>query len=224
MRNRPSFAHRLCLRVSTDVSKGILELTDMGAGMTRADLINSLGIGRLSPVAHAASKQFLFHPPNQPQPPQEEDHAVPVDVNVDDSTSHSTTVNDNDDSSSGPDSEEEVATQNGTRNETEKQSDTDTTVVGTIPTITPTEQKEEQGLPVPCRSSDIGGFYAAICALGVGVNVGTKVRSMLYNSICAQAHYFYSLSYLVRDQSLRHAQKISVTLFSPLIVFVQFMC
>jgi hypothetical protein len=165
--------------VSTDVRKGILEVTDLGAGMTRADLINSLGIGRLSPAAHAASKQVLasFHPPNHPPQPL---FVAPIimDDRNDIRTIHSTTVNHNDDSSgssNGPDDSGEedkvIPTQNGTRNKAiEKHSDNDTAT---------TKQKEGGGIAVPCRSSDIGGFYAAICALGVGVNVGTKVSTIL---------------------------------------------
>jgi len=56
IRNKPTFAHRQCLRVSTSEQDQTLTITDLGSGMTRADLINLLGVGRpLSQRAKAAS-------------------------------------------------------------------------------------------------------------------------------------------------------------------------
>ena len=44
-RKRPSFQHRTCIRISTNIQQQTLTITDLGIGMTRSDLINSLGAG-----------------------------------------------------------------------------------------------------------------------------------------------------------------------------------
>jgi hypothetical protein len=58
-RNKATFQHRLCIRISTCAKEKTLSITDLGAGMTRSDLINSLGVGsRLSPEALAAVRNI----------------------------------------------------------------------------------------------------------------------------------------------------------------------
>ncbi len=60
MRKAPWFQHRLILRIKLDVSTGTFTLTDYGCGMTRADLINALGIGAHNPVdGHNATSQGI---------------------------------------------------------------------------------------------------------------------------------------------------------------------
>merc|ERR1740136_542126 len=44
-RNNPTFQHRLCIRISTSQKNKTLSITDLGTGMTRSDLINTLGVG-----------------------------------------------------------------------------------------------------------------------------------------------------------------------------------
>lgn len=56
IRNKPTFAHKLCIRVAVDKKNKTLSITDFGSGMTRADLINGIGIGHLSHRALVASK------------------------------------------------------------------------------------------------------------------------------------------------------------------------
>jgi hypothetical protein len=58
-RNKESFQHRLAIRIATNEHDKTLTITDLGSGMTRADLINSLGIGsRLSSRAIACAKKL----------------------------------------------------------------------------------------------------------------------------------------------------------------------
>jgi hypothetical protein len=58
-RNKESFQHRLVIRIATNEHDKTLTITDLGSGMTRADLINSLGIGsRLSPQAILYAKKL----------------------------------------------------------------------------------------------------------------------------------------------------------------------
>jgi len=58
IRNKPTFAHKLCIRVATHEKKKTLSVTDLGSGMTRADMINGLGIGHLSHRALLASRRL----------------------------------------------------------------------------------------------------------------------------------------------------------------------
>lgn len=44
-RDADYFRHRLVLRIATNENDKTITITDLGSGMTRADLINSLGIG-----------------------------------------------------------------------------------------------------------------------------------------------------------------------------------
>lgn len=58
-RNKESFRHRLALRIATNEHDKTLTITDLGSGMTRADLINSLGVGsRLSSRARICARRL----------------------------------------------------------------------------------------------------------------------------------------------------------------------
>ena len=156
-RQRESFQHRTCVRIacSSDPSNGggYISITDMGTGMTRADLINALGIGRLSHRAHAASKR-LIDPKDLP--------SVEEGGGDDDDTGSLEDTEDSDDYDETTDDDEEdpADDENGAE---------------------PIKIEEENDAPkdiiLPCCGQDIGGFYSALCSLGVGVNVGAKVRS-----------------------------------------------
>jgi hypothetical protein len=169
-RNKQSFAHRLCVRVMADPKDKTLTITDLGSGMTRGTLINGLGIGHLSrramKAAAASKKKRLDDNDNattnvqqqqQQQPPEEEDGGKDEsddeeeDGGMDEATSDD---DDDDDSLSSDDMEEETTT-------TSADDDDDS---------------EAENNAIPCRVKDVGGFYAALFALAVGVNVGTKVR------------------------------------------------
>lgn len=119
--------------------------------MTRADLINSLGIGRQQLQSTSASGKGT----------QQDASAV-----------YDTT--DEEDDSSEEEGEEEV-------DEEDDQSDE------ILDNNKQKQQAQENGNneTLSCKVSDVGGFYAAICALGSGVRVGTKVGIFFLYVICA---------------------------------------
>ncbi|GKY93096.1 hypothetical protein MPSEU_000277800 [Mayamaea pseudoterrestris] len=49
VRQHPAFQHRLCIRIRANSDTNTLSLTDLGCGMTRADLINLLGTSKAVP-------------------------------------------------------------------------------------------------------------------------------------------------------------------------------
>lgn len=148
VRNKPTFSHRLCIRVATNAEKRTLSITDLGSGMTRADIINGLGIGHLSHRALQASKRL---------------GATETSLEKDESQ-------DNDDVSASS----ENAEQREGDDEAEAESSDDSSV-DDEGEVTDEQEGDIDTGAVPCRASDIGGFYSAICSLGTGVTVGTKV-------------------------------------------------
>jgi hypothetical protein len=136
-RKRPSFQHRTCIRISTDTERKTLTITDLGSGMTRSDLINSLGAGgRLSRRALLAARML-----GSEKAIVEDDDSYSDDTDSDDDDTTSTCSNED----------------NGIH-------------------LDGDETMKEQKLSCPCSVDDIGGFYSALCALAVGVEIGTKVR------------------------------------------------
>jgi hypothetical protein len=121
--------HRTCLRVEGDPEGGTLTITDLGIGMTRADLINMLGVGRNT--ANGNNNMSRSAP----------------------SSVASSEDDDDDDDDDLSDEEEEGA---------------------------PVAPKPIESTVLHCQKNDLGGFYAALCSLGVGVRVGTKVRTVYY--------------------------------------------
>jgi hypothetical protein len=130
--------HRTCLRVQGDVENGTLTITDLGIGMTRADLINMLGVGRSNNDTTTGNNNNMSR-------------SAPSSVASSDDDDDDDDVSDNDE-----EDDEEAA-----------------------PAPKPTESTV-----LHCQKNDLGGFYAALCALGVGVRVGTKVRTVLCTRIC----------------------------------------
>jgi len=61
-RSAANAAHRKCVRINFDKTNGVLSITDYGVGMTRADLINCLGVGgekvALAPVVPQTENDF----------------------------------------------------------------------------------------------------------------------------------------------------------------------
>lgn len=116
--------------------------------MTRADIINGLGIGHLSHRALQASKRL---------------GTTETSLEKDESQ-------DNDDASATS----ENAEQREGDDEAEAESSDDSSVDDEGEVTDEQEDDIDTGA-VPCRASDIGGFYSALCSLGTGVIVGTKV-------------------------------------------------
>jgi hypothetical protein len=139
IRKHASFQHRLCLRVRADSAAKTLSITDLGVGMTRADVINSLGVGRAGLLASSRRQQ------SKDLADLEEEEEV-------------------------DETEEEDDMEETTEDDVESDDDED-------------EEEDDEGDKIeqgdesmPCRAVDLGGFYAALCALGTGVRVGTKSK------------------------------------------------
>jgi len=144
------FQHKTCLRIA--VESGVLHMTDLGVGMTRADLINSLGVGRLSKRAQHIAKTRLM----KENMIDDEGDAV---ADGDDTNGAEEDPIDSTDADHDADTET-VDTEDGDENDDDDATTTD---------------DAEDDIALPCLESDIGGFYAALCALGEGVTIGTKV-------------------------------------------------
>ena len=237
-------AHRLCLRVRACPETQTLSITDLGSGMTRADLINALGIGggRVAvskvdrrpnstpddagddeppPNSHANSNYATSQQNNK----SEEDEDDEDEADVTDSTEEDEEdddeeeqENDDDEENDEPGSENEPSRtgagrllaeyeeivgemeESSSEDDTPREGDTHTAasrpvhdpVVTTVDanrnnnndnkmanstaTTTTTATTHRHHRPVSCLAKDIGGFYAALCALGTGVRVGTKSK------------------------------------------------
>jgi hypothetical protein len=92
-RNKPTFQHRLCIRISTCSKSKTLTITDLGAGMTRSDLINSLAVG--SRLSHDALKAARYIQKNG-KVGQFPNINTNNDSNIDDESSWSGSEDDND--------------------------------------------------------------------------------------------------------------------------------
>jgi hypothetical protein len=228
LRKRPLFMRRLQLRIATDRQRRTLTLTDLGVGMTRADLINALGIGRTS---HAARRWYQQYSSTQQQQQEQ----------VSNDTNNNT---DNTDMEQAPEqhkvttttSDTEVAPDKQLTHEDEQQDDDNNDFVNddadkatndsdsyryspvnnTPATSEDDDDDEEEEFDdaddeedeedddnenngsameegssdvIPCKASDLGGFYGALAALGIGVQVGTKVNE----SVCVRKSSFYNV-------------------------------
>jgi hypothetical protein len=149
VRNKPTFSHRLCIRVAANAEKKTLSITDLGSGMTRADIINGLGIGHLSHRALQASKRLGTTVPSLEKDESQDNDDV------------STTSEDAEQREADDEAEAEITDDSSADDEEE---------------VTDEHEDDDGTGAVPCRASDIGGFYSALCSLGIGVAVGTKVN------------------------------------------------
>ena len=144
--------HRLCLRVATNAQDKTLTITDLGCGMTRADLINMLGVGKAghsnNPVGHRP-KRRISSGTNSTSGTATSDE----DDDEDEEYNDDETQDDEDDLDEDDDSGEEDSFRRRL----------DGTAV------------PDKDSTISCKKSDIGGFYSALCTLGRGVKVGTKV-------------------------------------------------
>ena len=155
IRNKPNFAHRLCLRVSTCETDGTLTITDLGVGMTRADLINLLGVGRsLSHRAKVASKHLAS--------------LNCENVSMEDGFCGNDTDTDgrmqDDQPEYNSDDEYEDCKDCNRSQDTEMDDDS------------MSSSNSLQPISIPCKKKDIGGFYSSLCSLGTSVQVCTKSK------------------------------------------------
>jgi hypothetical protein len=118
--------------------------------MTRADLINALGVGRLSIRAFRTSKR-LWKEGDGGASSTEDDEI------------------DEEGSSKFEDPTEEVEGDEEEEEDNDEEDDEEAIEIN--------EEPVDEGL-LPCKASDVGGFYSSLCALGKGITVGTKVRRL----------------------------------------------
>mmetsp|Transcript_12407 Transcript_12407/g.18792 ORF Transcript_12407/g.18792 Transcript_12407/m.18792 type:complete len:887 (+) Transcript_12407:81-2741(+) len=155
-RNKASFQHRLCIRISTCTEKQTLTITDLGSGMTRSDLINSLGVGsRLSEKVLIAARHL---------------NSTASSINNGQSDKRSNSIDSNlhdDDTSSSVSSEKEdyESDESDDNDDTDIDSDDENSL-----------QFSKSKITIPCKATDVGGFYSAFCALGTSVEIGTKSK------------------------------------------------
>jgi hypothetical protein len=156
-RQRPAFQHRQLIRISTDETNHTLTITDLGSGMTRSDLINSLGVGSglSSHALHSARTiEKLIRGQNE--------------------DTSKASKNDDDDNATSSDDDSVSSTSSE-----ESQEDPADDIAGMDINHGNCEEldKTTNVIQVPCQAKDLGSFYAALCALGVQVEIGTKVST-----------------------------------------------
>jgi len=203
-RLRRHVEHRLCIRVRADPSSRTLSVTDLGIGMTRSDLINSLGIGRagllLTTEAAAAPKRDAGA-----------DGGGESDSTNSDSDRGTGTATDSTDDECEYEYEDDFTNDDGgeeqeeDEEEEEEQDEEDTETDDDDNSQDEDDDDDQEGnetegdggnaedsgrsligtggaaadapIPsLPCRTKDLGGFYAALCSLGTGVQVATKSK------------------------------------------------
>jgi hypothetical protein len=165
VRKHPAFQHRLCIRVKANPISKTLSLTDLGCGMTRADLINLLGTSKAAPLLTSRLSS----------------------TNANDGTSSDATDSSTDEDPH-EDTEEEKDCLDGYVPDASDSSrmavkldsrlDPTETLVGVAASVT-SNGARDAGAPkerISCKSRDIGGFYAALCTLGTGIRIGTKAK------------------------------------------------
>jgi len=182
-RNNPTFQHRLCIRISTSQKDKTLSITDLGTGMTRSDLINTLGVGsRLSSNAIRATRTITTTDTQNHRDDSDDDDDSENDSDeLGDSSSSSSDGDDNDDPDENMDTTAAKDSQKGTalhdaakdRNDGDDDAAMDDSNDGRVEDM---NGKTREEVVLPCKAGDIGSFYAALCALGVGVEIGTKAK------------------------------------------------
>ena len=204
IRKHPAFSHRLCLRVRASPTDGTLSLTDLGVGMTRADLINSLGIGRAN-LLSSSSSSLEVSSNGRSSNNNNNNHnngsasrgvavaaaaaAVPAH--------HSSTASraDTDSTATDIDEEEEDLLDDDYDDQQQHHHPRDEPPQP-LPPASSSAASNGISKPLPshsllsCRATDLGGFYAALCSLGVGVRVGTKAKhDEYYEFEVGQVHH-----------------------------------
>ena len=194
-RKHHAFQHRLCLRVRANKDARTLSLTDLGSGMTRADLINTLGMGKAGMTADAG--------------PTKRKESTAADSKDETTDEDEWDTDDADDDSEDGGEDEREKTENGDTGDTEDggnstsveegEEDSKEESAGNGGAVV-TDANNEKAIPLEylsCLQTDIGGFYAALCSLGTGVRVGTKSKFDDY--------YEFEVGVLSDDQDLASA-------------------
>ena len=166
-RNRPSFRHRLCIRVHLDRENQELSITDLGCGMTRADLINVFGMG--CPLSHRAANVAHFL---KSRASSNSGATQPVSTAVVSTSEPSNEMQQAQQEEDTEDSDDDIYTEDEDYVPPKQRSH------GHLTSVPLSPLSADGKLYVPCTSKDIGGFYAALCSLGTKVNVRTKVRDL----------------------------------------------
>jgi len=151
-RNKSSFQHRSCIRIACSKEEKTISITDFGCGMTRSDLINSLGVGRLSAKTITVAKLL-----------DQKDRVDGIGAGISSFPSESED-NNSEVCYSSSDSESFAETTDSDEYSFKNRSDGIN------------DQMNESHYEVSCKAKDIGGFYSALCALGSGVEVRTKSK------------------------------------------------
>ena len=191
-RKHPAFQHRLCLRIRANKDARTLSLTDLGSGMTRADLINTLGMGKAGMTAgvvgrHDAKRSDSTGETASKDETTDEDEWD--DTEDQDDAEEDDAEEDDDDNDDNESSEEEE--DDDTKDTSEVNGDfSESAYVEVEPAEIPLSH-------LSCRQTDIGGFYAALCSLGTGVRVGTKSKFDDY--------YEFEVGVLSESQTLESA-------------------
>eukprot|EP00559_Dactyliosolen_fragilissimus_P004779 CAMPEP_0184865140 /NCGR_PEP_ID=MMETSP0580-20130426/17097_1 /TAXON_ID=1118495 /ORGANISM="Dactyliosolen fragilissimus" /LENGTH=827 /DNA_ID=CAMNT_0027364215 /DNA_START=162 /DNA_END=2645 /DNA_ORIENTATION=+ len=165
-RNRPSFRHRTCIRIQADKEGGTLSISDMGIGMTRADLINSLGVGASSSMSTSVLSEVSML-----DEMEDEIRSDGKDSHIDDENNEEESYEcDNSNVMDEKEEEETNSSDSDSESGSESQHTTNTNenirgVKGNYPT-----------LRIECGAKELGGFYSSLCSLATGARVTTKSR------------------------------------------------
>jgi hypothetical protein len=171
LRKHAAFQHRLCLRIRASRTARTLSLTDLGIGMTRADIINTLGMGRAGMTVKSSLRS------------QQSNGSSRGDDRIVDTTDEEEWDDESEEEEDGDEGEEDEEGDDedeDTMNE-EEDGEEDNTAAQTNGSDAENGGSAPIAEKIPienlsCRVVDIGGFYSALCSLGTGVRVGTKSK------------------------------------------------
>lgn len=185
---RSELSHRTCLRLSSDPSNASITITDLGIGMTRADLINLLGVGRPFPPNALSSTNSS----------EGDDDSSIKSTASNSSRSSSTSRLDRiwnrkrirqqqqqqnvsrtvDASGRGKDRSRGRGV--GGFSSISSRSTISTSTIDEEEHVIPKEDENDHVVMESTLSKEwLGGFYAAVASLAVGVRVATKVRTII---------------------------------------------
>jgi hypothetical protein len=189
VRQHPALAHRWVLRIHVDPQAQTISLTDCGMGMTRGDLINSLGSGgtgrglrRAVPTTHTVSGTSETSEEDYEDEDEDVEEENPQEHEHED-TSHqegyASAVEEHlDNESTGAEEFEESDAHYNSSNNTAAGSDENDDIEhrDRQNDSSHSQSASNKNIVWGCQYADLGGFYAALCALGKGVQVCTKSK------------------------------------------------